>query len=407
MNRCYTKTFIAVGIILLFLILPYSFGQTDTECTPSTNIENRSTEELSSIIESCTEKLKEIKTTINSLSTQINYMNTQIYLTKLKINRTQESIKKTEQEISALNKRIDNLDSTLTDLSSEFLILTQQVYKIKTKPFFAKVLAVESFPILLKQYKYLKTKINQTHQLMLQIQKTKLTYQEQKDLRQQKQKELEAFQITLRKQEDDLHNQQRAKQKLLAETKNNEKIYQQILNKARREYEAITAIVTGKGKEVKIKEVKAGELIANIIPGPSCNSSGAHVHFIIKENGSVQNPFSYLRPVDFVNCSGSSCGSGDGDPFNPSGEFIWPIEPPITLNQGYGRTWAVQHTWVGRIYQFHNGIDIKSSSYKVKAIFDGTLYKGTFSGSRGCSLPYVKVVNGNLEAYYLHVYSKY
>ncbi len=154
------------------------------------------------------------------------------------------------------------------------------------------------------------------------------------------------------------------------------------------------------------KKVSEGEKIASIIQGASCNSSGAHLHFIVTSGGNTQNPFNYLKSgIEYRNCSGAGDCS-DGDPFNPSGSWSWPINPPVRFVQGYGSTWAVQHTWVGQIYNFHNGIDIYSdSSSDVKAVKSGSLYRGSYGGSRGCRLRYVKVSHdeGGFETFYLHI----
>jgi murein DD-endopeptidase MepM/ murein hydrolase activator NlpD len=127
----------------------------------------------------------------------------------------------------------------------------------------------------------------------------------------------------------------------------------------------------------------------------------------VAQNGNTFNPFSYLASgVGFENCSGSSCGSSDGDIFNPSGSWSWPITPSIKFTQGYGVTWAVRNTWVGRIYSSHNGIDINNeTNSEVKAVKGGTLYRGSYGGSGGCRLRYVRVHHddGGLDTYYLHI----
>jgi len=131
------------------------------------------------------------------------------------------------------------------------------------------------------------------------------------------------------------------------------------------------------------------------------------LHFITSQDGKAVNPFNYLRPgVDFENCSGSSCGSSDGDAFNPSGSWDWPIAPKIKYSQGFGSTWATRNTWVGRIYSAHNGIDINSNSgSEVKAVRGGTLFRGSYSGASGCRLRYVRVDHddSDLDTFYLHI----
>ncbi|MEK7497267.1 MAG: hypothetical protein AAB657_05230, partial [Patescibacteria group bacterium] len=124
---------------------------------------------------------------------------------------------------------------------------------------------------------------------------------------------------------------------------------------------------------------------------------GAHLHFIVQDGGSVQNPFDYLKPIDYVNDSG-------GDPWTQNtskANWDWPISPTIKFHQGYGVTWFVRaYGW----YNFHNGIDISGSSYNIYAVADGTLYRGSYALK--CTLSYAKLVHkdSNLATLYLHVY---
>jgi hypothetical protein len=235
---------------------------------------------------------------------------------------------------------------------------------------------------------------------MIRLQKAQNIYVDQKDEQEKLAKQLD-------EQQKALGTQKAAKARLLADTRNSEARYQSLLSEARAELEAIQAIIAGKGKETDAGHVSQNQRIASIIQGPSCNSGGAHLHFIISSSGVTQNPFSNLRSgVDYINCSGSSCGSSDGDAFNPSGSWDWPINPKIRFNQGYGNTWAVRNTYVESIYNFHNGIDINSdSSSEVRAVKSGQLYQGSYVGQGGCSLRYVRVHHdeGGLDTFYLHI----
>ena len=153
-------------------------------------------------------------------------------------------------------------------------------------------------------------------------------------------------------------------------------------------------IIAGAGTEIKIREVKKGDVIASIISGPSCNSSGSHLHFIVQEGETVKDPFGYLKSIDNINDSG-------GDTWNPSGSWDWPISSTVEFHQGYGVTWFVRaYGW----YNFHNGIDISGSSNNVYSVADGTLYRGSYA--LRCTLSYAKLVHkdSNISTLYLHVY---
>lgn len=351
-------------------------------------------------------KLSETRDRGRTLASEIAYMDNQIARTTLQINLLEQKIEDLIEEISQLSLKIDELEQALTDLSNILLNRIVETYKRGNSSPLELLLGAKSFGNFLLRFRYIKAAQASDKLLMFEVQETKDIFAEQKKTREEKKTQLEGLQQQLKVQKEQLKNQKAAKAFLLEQTKNDEKRYQQLLAAARAEFEAIQSIIAGKGDETSAGHVNEGQIIASIIQGSSCNSSGTHLHFIVRENGATLNPFSFLKGgIEYQNCSGSSCDSGDGDPFNPSGNWIWPLDPPIRLSQGYGSTWAVRNTWVGRVYSFHNGIDINGSSLEVKAVKSGTLYRGSYSGSGGCRLRYVRVDHddSNLETLYLHV----
>src|SRR3990172_13399777 len=342
-------------------------------------------------IEEYQRKLSELGKQRDTLSSEIQYMTLQINLTALKIQEKEKKIITTKNEVEILTSRIKGLDTALNHLSKLLLKKVVEGYKNRPASFFDMLFDSQNASDFISRIKYLKTAQENNQKLLVQVQETKLNFEQQKSLREEKQIELNKLEAQLNNQKADLDNQKGAKQKILTVTQNDEKVYQRLLEQARAEYAAIQGIISGAGTETKLREIKRGETIASIIPGASCNSSGGHLHFIVQENGAVSNPFNYLKSVDYTNCSGSGCGSSDGDSFNPSGGWDWPLNPAIKLEQGYGSTWATRNTWAGRIYSFHNGIDINGSSNNVLAVADGELYRGSYAV--GCTLPYVKLIH--------------
>lgn len=388
---------ILISLLLMFSHITWAETKSDDQKTA-----------LEDQIQAYQKKLNELHVQKDTLSSQIQFMDAQIYLNTLKVTETEQKIVTTEQEVDLISSRITGLDSSLNLLSKHLIESVVNSYKQKSPTFFDVLLGSDNAGQLFRQVKYAQTNQSNSQKLLVQVQEAKLNFEEQKKLREAKKIQLNELKQSLDQQKSDLANQKIAKQKLLDITNNDEKTYQAMLNKAKAEYAAIETIVTIGSNETKMGDVIKGEKIASIIPGPSCNSGGAHTHFIVKENNTVMNPFNYLKPVSFANCSGSSCGSSDGDSFNPSGSWDWPLNPGIELEQGFGSTWATRNTWVGRIYNFHNGIDINGASNDVLAVADGTLYRGGFAGSNGCTLPYVKLIHANstIATYYLHVYAK-
>jgi len=341
-----------------------------------------------------------------SLKTELVRINTSIAITTARIFQNAQEIKKLEGEIESLTDKIGQLDVSLNSLSEILAKRIAETYKKGKVDFVNLFLSSQNFADFISRFKYLKVVQLHDRSLMLQMETARTNFDDQKTLKEQKQQELEVAKKKDESLKITLDQQKKAKELLLKETQNSERRYQQLINQAIAEQIAIKGILAGQGSCSEVTDVSEGQRIASLIQGSSCNSSGTHLHFMVVQDNNTQNPFNYLKGgVDYKNCSGSSCGGADCDPFNPSGGWNWPIDGQITLNQGYGKTWAIDHTWVGRVYQFHNGIDIIGSSLEVKAVKSGKLSRCVFVGSSSCSLPYVKVdhTEGNLETLYLHV----
>lgn len=350
------------------------------------------------------QKLSGIREEKGTLASQIQYFDTQTYLTQLRISDAQQRVNKLTEEVASLSGKIEGLDTSLNYVSKLLIKKIAEDYKRRDVPILNLVIDPGNAPTLINRMKYAKTTQENDQRLAVQVQQAKLNFEDQKTKREEKAAELEELNKVLESQKAELDSQKAQKQKLLAQTQNDEATYQNLLAAARAEYAAIQGITSGGGTETEIREVKKGDVIASVIPGASCNSSASHLHFIVQEGTSTVSPLSRLKAVDVNNCSGSSCGSGDGDPSTGTGDWDWPFSPPITMNQGYGQTWAVRNSWVGRIYNFHNGIDIIGASSTVTAVADGTLYRGSYAV--GCTLNYVKVKHkdSNISTLYLHVY---
>ncbi len=394
------------SLTIALVVLTFSWVSTTVLFAQENSAQKRN--DLEKQIKEYEEKIVDLRNQKSTLASQIEYMDTQIYLTKLKTQETSKKIETTEYEIETLDNWIGDLDTSLDRLSETMLKRIVAGYKTRKASVIDIIFDTTSATELVNKFKYFEIARDTNKKVLLEVQEAKLNYEEQKKLREKKKEDLADLEKDLEKQEVLLASQQEAKKTLLTQTQNDEVTYQNLLAKLRSEYAAIQGIVSGAGTETEIGDVAKGDTIASVIPGASCNSSGGHLHFITQENGSVTDPFRFLKSVDSNNCSGSSCGSGDGDSFSPTGTWDWPLSPQIKMSQGYGTTWAVRNTYVGSIYSSHNGIDITGSSNNVAAVADGTLYRGSYSGSGGCALPYVKLTHkdSNIVTLYLHVYSK-
>src|SRR3989344_5496315 len=333
------KAFFVLLLLLLIGQPPFAFAESESE----------KLERLGKEIEQYEQEINKLKSQAGTLSNQIAQYDAQIRLTTLKITQT-------EEKILLLGGRIVQLETSLQSLTKAFTSRVVYTYKMsRLNETYLMFIFSPDLDSAVSSFHYLQKIQEADRDLLVRLEKAQVDYQDQKSDQEELQKELE-------EQKNVLGAQKTAKAVLLEQTRNDERRYQQLLAAVRAEFEAIQAIIAGKGQEEEVGKVSQGQRIASIIQGASCNSSGLHLHFIIRQGTTTQNPFSYLRSgVDYENCSGSSCGSNDGDPFSPTGGWDWPINPKIKFSQGYGSTWAVRNTWVGRVYQFHNGVDISSN----------------------------------------------
>ncbi len=398
-----------IVIFLLSLLIPVRIifaqeGCPSTDRDPCANLQNndpKKSECYQGISDAC-------KNQSNTLSSQVNYMNSQIQLTTIRIEATQTKINTLLNEITQLENEVQRLEGILNTRLALLLHRIPAAYKRSVAPQFGILLFSRNVSDFIARAQYLSSVQKEDASLVFQVKATQNSYNESKQVREDKKTQLDQVQVQLQQQTAQLNQEKAKKQRLLDETNGNEATYQILLANARNELLAIQGILAGGGEEVEIGGVTKGDRIASIIEGESCNSNATHLHFMVtKQVGdryNPLNPFGYLKKdVAYKNCSGSQCDSSDQDPFNPSGSWDWPIDPMIVLTQGFGNTWAVRNTWVGSIYQFHDGIDINGSSLSVKAMESGTLYRGFYTGR--CRLQYVKVKHNNSDVatFYLHV----
>jgi len=352
-------------------------------------------EDCKKLINEYEQKLVGIRDQKTTLSSQIEFADTQIYLTTLRIQDTERKISQTADEIENLKGRIVTLNSSLDYISKLLLEKIIEGYKRREAPLLAMFIDPDNASTMINRLKYAKVAEENDRKLAFQVQQAKLNFEQQKNLREEKQQELAQLEINLENQKGALDEQKAQKERLLVITKNDERVYQNLLAQTQAEYAAIQGIVAGAGTESKIRDVQKGDTIATLISGSSCNSSGSHLHFIVQDGSTVINPFSKLHDTGHIDYSG-------GDNWSPSGDWDWPLSGTIQFNQGYGSDTSFIKTG-SAFYSFHNGIDIYAPS-SVTAVADGELFRGSYAV--GCTLSYVRLKHkdSNYSTLYLHVY---
>src|SRR3989344_2588694 len=391
------KKFFAIFFVLLSGILFFLFSLTSnaqTSTLPECKEKGLTPQEC---IDYFSNKISELRSQETTLSKQIAIMNNQIKLTEYRIEATEEEITNLTLDIDTASKKIGGLEKSLNELIVVLMNRVVATYEIGTIQPLQILLTSTDASDFLSRLNYLRRAQAHDKKLIYETQQAKIDYTNQKEIYEDKKKEIEKLKAQLVAYTNQLDQEKQAKQRLLSETQGSEANYQRFLAQAKAEYEAIVGIIAGKGTESEVRKVNQGDVIATIIPTASCNSTGPHLHFTVRRDGSAQDPFGFLKSIEYTDNSGR-------DTFNPSGSWDWPIDSPIKFNQVFGDTWYVR---TYHFYPTHNGIDISGPSLTVRAVKSGTMFRGSYAGYKGCTLPYVRVDHNDdgLDTFYLHVYS--
>lgn len=354
-------------------------------------------DKISECIDYLSDKVQDLGAEKNTLSAQITQFNNQIQITELKIADAQATVDKLEKEIGALGFKIGYINESVDKVEA---LLKQRIIATYQEGFVSnlEILATSrDFSDLILRYQYLKQVQENDKKILLSLQQTKSTYANQKDEREEKQAQIEESKKKLEALEASLDQQKSEKQALLEVTKNDETKFQRLLAQAQAE----KAIVFGGGTDVYMRDVEQGASIGSIAShsaSPGC-STGAHLHFEVQKNGSLENPSNYLKSASYSYSYPESQYSYYGT-ISPSGDLPWPLNEPVEIHQGYG-----SHGFAQTFYSqgVHTGIDMDSSSATVKTVKSGKLYGGSYNCSNG-KLYYAKVIHDDgLTTWYLHM----
>lgn len=341
-------------------------------------------------------KVADLKSQTKTLSSQIAIMDNQIRLTEARIEANKREILNLTLDIDTATKKISTLSDSLNRITGVLLNRIVATYQAGRVQPLEMLLSSRDASNLLARLNYLRIAQAHDKRLIYDVQQAKNDYTNQKEIFEAKKKKVESLKLQLEAYSKSLEQQKIAKQQLLIATQADEVTYQQLLAQARAE----RAVVFGGGVDSYLRDVNQGDAIGFIASrsvSPGC-SLGAHLHFEVQKDGSVQNPNNYLKSVNFSYDYGSDSYGYYGT-INPSGDLPWPLNEPIIITQGYGSHGFAQNFYSGGV---HTGIDMDSSSSTVKAVKSGKLYGGSYNCSNG-KLYYSKIVHdGGLVTWYLH-----
>lgn len=183
----------------------------------------------------------------NTLSNAISIINGQIQIQQVQISQTVAEIDKLTRQIEDLSTRISGIELSLDKMSSILIERVSANYKYNNQQPLTLLLNSASFTEFLTQYKYLQIAQSHISEVMKRAEEQRITYDQQKTLKEEKQAEIEQKRQQLKIQEAELNNQKAQQQQLLTVTKNDEKKYQQLLAEAKAEVAALKNYATSKG----------------------------------------------------------------------------------------------------------------------------------------------------------------
>ena len=192
----------------------------------------------------------------NTLQSAINILNGQIRLQSIKVQQTVAEINSLEKEIKELSERIEGLGISLNRLSEILIKRIRENYKQSRLPYKNNLLAADSFNNFISQHRYLNLAQDQTLDIMKKTELQRLTYNQQKELKETKQQEVEKKRQELQSQKNVLDSQKASKDELLKQTKSSEAVYQQKLAELNSQLASFSRFASAAGSSLLNNQTK-------------------------------------------------------------------------------------------------------------------------------------------------------
>lgn len=202
---------------------------------------------LKNYVDDCNAKLKSLSGQKATLAQALGVLTTQINLTQAKIAEQTTQLSKLEIEINDLSGKIQSLDYSLTDLTKLFVARVKSSYMSASNSTISILLHVSGITEFTKGIRYVEKVRDHDQKLLLSLEKSRLDFDQQRTMKEKKQAEIEAVKKILDREKVALATQVAAKNKLLADTKNDEVRFQSLLSAAQAQLAAFRRFTTSQG----------------------------------------------------------------------------------------------------------------------------------------------------------------
>lgn len=209
--------------------------------------EEKRIKELTNTINELQKKIAESQSEQQSLASVLGSINSQVLLNETEIEKTEREIALLERQVSTLDERIEGLEVSLAELSRMLLDRVEQQYKQSQIDPVSAFFASTGITEFVKQQRYLLQVRQHTQDLLVTTEYKRQVYNDEKQVKQEKQQEVEALRAKLAQKRTELQQQKAEKQRLLDITKNNEATYQKLLGEAQSELGSFRSFTSSQG----------------------------------------------------------------------------------------------------------------------------------------------------------------
>ncbi len=153
------------------------------------------------------QKITELQGQQKTLSSTIKYLEAKTYLTEGEIRRTQLEILALEKEIEVLSNRIGGLEVSLKRLSEILISRIQEGYKRRADEPVLLFFSSQGFGDFVTKLKYMQLVQSYTQSMIQDAEEQKVSYDNEKTVKEKKQSEVEALRRKLEAQRKTLQQQ--------------------------------------------------------------------------------------------------------------------------------------------------------------------------------------------------------